>query len=326
MAYETGTLGAVREMLVDETGRFDLVSDAAGDDYSDNGANKYINRAQYWLSRKMQYDEGAAWLFKQLSSGDSFVTFTQPRFVRRVLLTSSSEDRVELEQKFWWEWREDYPEQLTDAESGTPAAWSPVLERVAPPRNKPIDGLTLSSGAEVSINLDGHGWATGDTVTFHSVNGATELNGNSYEITVTDADNFTLDDTDGDDFTTYVDGGYAVSEAASALDTDYLYYGDALLTHGIKIMPPADGTYTLEILCQWKERQLVNDTDRSFWTVLDDGAVLVRAAARMLEVSHRNTQGVADEDRILTDYLRDIESDMVNEEMQGPPERWIRHG
>lgn len=67
-----------------------------------------------------------------------------------------------------------------------------------------IDGITLPSGSEVSISTDGvHSYATGDTVKFQDVDGTTELNGNEYVITRVDTDDFTLDGTDGDNFTAW---------------------------------------------------------------------------------------------------------------------------
>lgn len=70
-----------------------------------------------------------------------------------------------------------------------------------------VAGVTLPSADVVSIEATGHGFSTGDVVTFQSVGGAVELNGEDYVITVTDANNFTLDGTDGDNFTAYTSGG-----------------------------------------------------------------------------------------------------------------------
>jgi len=74
---------------------------------------------------------------------------------------------------------------------------------------KDIEGITLSSGNPVSIEITGHGFVTGDLITFIDITGTIELNGNSYIITKTNANNFTLDDTDGDDFTAYTSDGTA---------------------------------------------------------------------------------------------------------------------
>jgi len=73
-----------------------------------------------------------------------------------------------------------------------------------------IASITLSTGVpvEITTSID-HGYSTGDTVTFDSVGGTTELDGNSYVVTVTGSTTFTLDSTDGDDFTPYTSGGTA---------------------------------------------------------------------------------------------------------------------
>ncbi len=56
------------------------------------------------------------------------------------------------------------------------------------------------------ITSAGHGRSTGDKVKISSVSGMTELNGNTYTITVVDANNFTIGvDTTG--FTAYTSGG-----------------------------------------------------------------------------------------------------------------------
>ena len=74
---------------------------------------------------------------------------------------------------------------------------------------KTIEGITLLSGLPVSINITGHPFIDEDLVSFLDVTGTIELNGNEYAITKTDADNFTLDGTDGDDFTAWISGGTA---------------------------------------------------------------------------------------------------------------------
>ncbi len=70
-----------------------------------------------------------------------------------------------------------------------------------------IDGITLSSGIVVSVEAEAHDLITGQTVKFEDVGGTTELNNNTYVVTVTDGDNFTLNGTDSDDFTAWTSGG-----------------------------------------------------------------------------------------------------------------------
>lgn len=72
-----------------------------------------------------------------------------------------------------------------------------------------IEGITLTAGNPVSVNITDHDLLTGKSVKFADVTGTTELNDNTYVITVVNADNFTLDDTDGRNFTAWVSDGTA---------------------------------------------------------------------------------------------------------------------
>ena len=71
-----------------------------------------------------------------------------------------------------------------------------------------VDAITLPSGSVITISTDGsNGYETGDTVKFTSIGGTSELNGNEYVIARVDPDDFTLDGTDGDNFTAFTSGG-----------------------------------------------------------------------------------------------------------------------
>lgn len=86
---------------------------------------------------------------------------------------------------------------------------------------KNITAATKTNPAQITIT--GHGYSTGDEVYIASVGGMTELNGRFFEITVVDANNFTLDGVDGSAFTTYTSGGtaarvYKISTPYAAAD------------------------------------------------------------------------------------------------------------
>lgn len=73
---------------------------------------------------------------------------------------------------------------------------------------KDIAAITFPSGTPVSVQVTTHGFSTGDNIRLETT-GITGLDSN-YTITKTDANNFTLDGTDGDDYTgPYVSGGKA---------------------------------------------------------------------------------------------------------------------
>ena len=82
---DLNTLAGVRRMLVLESGRYDLVRDAANNDFTDLGlANYYINNAQRWLDRRLPYHKTSARLYKTLAAGASMITFTMARSVTDV--------------------------------------------------------------------------------------------------------------------------------------------------------------------------------------------------------------------------------------------------
>jgi len=80
-----------------------------------------------------------------------------------------------------------------------------------------VSAVTLASATPVDVTVsDTSELTTGDVVTFSDVVGTTELNGNSYTITVVDGTSITLDGTDGDNFTAYTSGGLVRKAAGAA--------------------------------------------------------------------------------------------------------------
>lgn len=96
-----------------------------------------------------------------------------------------------------------------------------------------------------SITATAHGFATGDSVTITGVVGMTELNGNTYTITVVDANTFTLDSTDSTGFTAYTSGGTATRTAITITDDDWQivsYNNKSLFIQAGHTMVYYDGT------------------------------------------------------------------------------------
>ncbi len=78
-----------------------------------------------------------------------------------------------------------------------------------------ILNVVLSSDNPVRVDTTAaHGLKTGFKVKFFSVGGTVELNNRIYTITVTDTVTFTLDGTDGDDYTAWTSGGTLIRSGA----------------------------------------------------------------------------------------------------------------
>lgn len=90
-----------------------------------------------------------------------------------------------------------------------------------------ITAITQADPAQVTIT--GHGFTTGDEVFISGVGGMTELNGRQFKVTVSDANNFTLDDIDASAYEAFTSGGtaarvYEIETPYAAADIGRLYY------------------------------------------------------------------------------------------------------
>lgn len=110
-----------------------------------------------------------------------------------------------------------------------------------------------------------------------------------------------------------------VPETASEVTIDY--FGSTEYTesvdhfeyNGIVFLPPADGTYTLEIHGLFYNPKLSEDEDENYWTEVNP-LVLVMAAARSIEVAYRNTEGVKDWEGAINSELFGLGKDLVEEQ------------
>ena len=75
-----------------------------------------------------------------------------------------------------------------------------------------IDDVTLPSGNPVNVEIEGHPYVTGDLVDLFDMVGISPSLTAEWTVTKVDADNFTLDGTDGDDYT----GAFTSGNAAFA--------------------------------------------------------------------------------------------------------------
>lgn len=97
--FDPTTLYGVRRLLVDISGRVDLVRDASMGDYSDMGlANIHINQAQRWLDRRLGRRDSETVLTLTLPPGESVLSFTHTRYVTGVYELTREQRRKRL----WW--------------------------------------------------------------------------------------------------------------------------------------------------------------------------------------------------------------------------------
>lgn len=103
-------------------------------------------------------------------------------------------------------------------------------------------------------------------------------------------------------------------EADGIEDGDDLAFGtDADVYRGVVLMPPPESACTVSVFGRFYDRALAADTDVSWWSV-HHGEVLVRTAAKLLEVDQRNSAGVRDWELYLESEVRRIDNDTVEQE------------
>lgn len=107
-------------------------------------------------------------------------------------------------------------------------------------------------------------------------------------------------------------------EAIAGLAGGYLGYLDVMFgsdytVNGVIILPPADGSYMVEVFGKFYSNALINDDDESGWSV-NYPEVLLMAAMLQIEIFNRNSEGVKDWRLSLEDALVDIDKDVVEQE------------
>jgi hypothetical protein len=154
------TLVQLREDLARESAHHELVIDFAGADYSDDGADYYLNAAQRWLDDMFPYRKSQAWYFSVLAAGQSLVTFNSARYVERVVLASGTDGRTELIRKTQRELQvlySDYTDvPLSSLDQGTPEYWAPAVIGLAPEQYAE-DATTLAAAGAEDLDFLAHG-------------------------------------------------------------------------------------------------------------------------------------------------------------------------
>ena len=88
--------------------------------------------------------------------------------------------------------------------------------------------------------------------------------------------------------------------------------GNAHEYNAILVSVPASEKLTILINGLFYSAELINDTDENYWSVAHP-MLLYMAAMRMIEISNRNTQGVKDWEKSITDDMRTLGFDLVEE-------------
>lgn len=143
----------VRTKFRDMSGRFDLVNS----DYSDNGANFFINEGRKFLDRLDETQKSWAQIFRMLSVGQYTTTFPHCRAIKEVWAATATE-RWQLEKKRLQDLITGYLTELPSARSsGSPLYFSPCITRYIPENASVIDLEAFTGFVEVPSG-NAHGY------------------------------------------------------------------------------------------------------------------------------------------------------------------------
>jgi len=85
---------------------------------------------------------------------------------------------------------------------------------------------------------------------------------------------------------------------------------------GIYFMPPADATFTMEVLGEFYSESLTEDDDLNYWTV-HYPEVLVQAAVLCLERFYRNFEGYRVQVEVINDMMKGVTDDIIQQSVTG---------
>lgn len=113
-------LGDLRAKFVSFSGRYDLVNT----DDSDDGANFFINAGQRFLDRRIDFKKSQGVYFKSLAVDGWYMRLSGCRSLEKVWVYDN-EERWELEKKdLSWLYKQ-YPDLVSETDSGDAQYWAP---------------------------------------------------------------------------------------------------------------------------------------------------------------------------------------------------------
>lgn len=118
----------IAKFFTEFSGRYDLVTDAVGSDYTDSepiGAGFFINSAVRNLENLVERRKEFTWERHDVAAGESFYTLENVKSLKEVWF-ANSEGRTFLEKVSEGWIRETYPKQTSEVSSGKPCFWAPV--------------------------------------------------------------------------------------------------------------------------------------------------------------------------------------------------------
>jgi len=128
-------LGQFRALLVEETGRYDLIENDGsnrGGEITYQGANGIINRAHKLLDRAVNTLETDLWYVRDIAKASRYLLIQYCRSIKKVWVVNSSDGRTALTKKSPKWILDNYTKTEANIDEGTPQYFAPVRLTLAP--------------------------------------------------------------------------------------------------------------------------------------------------------------------------------------------------
>jgi hypothetical protein len=135
------TLEEVRAKFCELSGRHDLVVDFANEDYTDNGADFYLNNGQKFLDGEYTGIKRYSWHKEDVSLGTYKIKFRRCDAIKEVWVKKSGESRVMLAKRDYSWIRKQYGDDYSDLDNGIPVNYCSLILNLEPDQ---IDLTTLN--------------------------------------------------------------------------------------------------------------------------------------------------------------------------------------
>lgn len=122
------TLLELKTQLIKESGRTDLVVDTAA--YVDNGIQHYIDSGQRYLDTHQFTPKSHGWYRLNIVSGAAFQEMQSVRAIKEVWMQNVDGRFQLIKRPLGW-MRENYADQVSALDVGTPAYWAHVVSLVS---------------------------------------------------------------------------------------------------------------------------------------------------------------------------------------------------
>ena len=347
---ETMNLLEIRKKFVELTGRYDLVADYAGEDYSDAGADFFIRAASAFLDSRVDIDKSSMRYQKDILYEDFFLTFPKCRAIESVYASSSS-NRIKLEKKDISWIRSNYGNMAIKAVGDVVFSANPsASDSITVNSDTYVFDTDITIGSDIPATIDNtvavinSGTSTVKayrlgTNTLRIKAADAGYSGNSIVLTVNSEGlsangsgtlGGTIAGCDGQIISTggplyFVPMVIGLSGSQNTLthntfgqdftyDAEGIMFGSHYVYDGILIMPPVSEIYTITIFGKFFSNSISSDDDSNFWSVAYPD-ILLTATMYKLETFYRNTEGARDMLAALNESLFGLEKDVIMQEL-----------